>query len=114
MKGVTKKRKVVSLLRTVFADNLKRAMERRYAGSTNTAKALERDSGISDSTINRWLVCGVAPNLDALESVAAALKMKAHELITPYHGLEDAPPPPTDRQAPKTGPRPPFTRPGAR
>lgn len=114
MKGSTKKRKVVSLLRLVFADNLKRALEKKYPGSTNAAKALQEDSGITDSTINRWLHCEVAPNLDAIESTAAALKMKAHELITPYHGLEDAPPPPTDRQAPKTGPRPPFTRQGAR
>lgn len=111
--GTTKKRKAIGLLRAIFADSLGRAMEARYPDAKNRAKALEKDSGVTDSTINRWLACEVSPNLDQVEFVARALKIMAHQLLMPYLGAkvgseED----PTSRPSgtPKTN-RPPSTRP---
>ena len=119
MKGQTKKRKAIGLLRAIFADNLRRALERRFPYVDNVAMAAERESRgrIQHSSVNRWLGGHVSPNLDALESVANFLKMHAHELLVPYHGAKDKLPDrpelpiPGQSRIEKTS-RPPSTRPG--
>ncbi len=93
MKGNTKKRKVVGVLRAVFADNLSQALDRRYPHSTNKAKSLEQDSGVTDSTIGRWLRHEVSPNLDQLEQVARALRLLPHQMLMPMFGVGGSPDP---------------------
>jgi transcriptional regulator with XRE-family HTH domain len=82
-----KKRKVIGEMRPIFAGNLRRAMERRLPRARNPASELERLSGVSDSSINRWLNEQSSPNLDQIEAVALALGLRPHELLIPLFGV---------------------------
>lgn len=75
------KKYVSHWMRAVFAHNLRRALEERYPDSNNKPLAFQEESGISDSTIRRWLNQEVAPTFDQIEQAATALYLQPHQLL---------------------------------
>lgn len=71
------------LMRRVLADNLQRALQRHpiYRGEE---KALAEATGIGKSTINRIVHGQTNLTLDNLTDLAAALGVRANELLEPF------------------------------
>lgn len=62
----------------------------RKSGPSNGVE-LQAASGVSDSTISRWLKQGVSPRLDDLHKVAKAYELQTWQLL--YPKLDPANPP---------------------
>jgi transcriptional regulator with XRE-family HTH domain len=76
-----KKTKVAGIVRKTFALNVLRMMNERYAQSGNKAMSLAKDAGVSMSSIQRAIGGETAPNLDTVEAIAAALRVKPEYLL---------------------------------
>jgi transcriptional regulator with XRE-family HTH domain len=80
-----KKTKVSGHVRRAFAENVKTAMEALFATSPNKPKSLASAAGISLSSAQRAISGEVAPNLDTVEAIAGALKIRPSELLEKKH-----------------------------
>ncbi|MEM5449871.1 helix-turn-helix domain-containing protein [Paraburkholderia guartelaensis] len=75
----------------VLAANIRRLLETHPI--LNTQAALAKRAGIAQSSIARVISAAVHPQLDVIESIAAAFKVSIADLLTegdasPSHGLE--------------------------
>ncbi len=73
-------------MRSVVAANLLRLLDHHYGGhDTLTArqKALEKDSGVAFSSVQRICQQRVGATLDTLEQVAGAFHLSAYQLLLP-------------------------------
>jgi len=72
---------VAAELRAAFRANLSHALERRFPGSKNWAKAVHDVSGIPKENVNRWLHRNGVPLFDQLEELAKALHIRPYQLL---------------------------------
>jgi len=78
------RKKLVGVLRAVFADSLELAMSVKFPSLTNQTdrnQAVASASGVAKETIRRWLKHEVSPNLDQIELVAKALRVQPYRLL---------------------------------
>lgn len=86
--GKPKKTKVAGFMRSVLSDNLQKLMsaDKRFKdleNETQQYKALAKESGVSYSTIQRFMKKQTGASLDNIESVAGVFDLSVYQLMIP-------------------------------
>lgn len=91
-----KTRQDIKLLRQKIAHNLARALQKRFPDSKNLAVSAHAATGLSKSTINRWLKVpedpkefGTIPSLQKLAEMTGKLKISLFDLFIDVQDLRE-------------------------